>query len=104
MVGPHPTVVRMSTVAATLASSFAPTTPSNSPCSTAGGIGPRGYLKFPAALAAASPRRYDLLHLHVASRGSTLRKAMLAGVAARRSVPYVVHLHGARLRSIFWPG
>ena len=97
MVGPAPAVVGgMSTVAATLASEFrADDAVELSLLDSGGGIGPRGYLRFPAALAAVATRRYDLLHLHVASRGSTLRKAMLAGVAARRSVPYVVHLHGA---------
>lgn len=53
------------------------------------------YCRFPVALAIAAHDDYDLLHVHVASRGSTLRKALLAKAAARRGIPYVIHLHGA---------
>lgn len=60
-----------------------------------GGAGRRGYGRFPASLVAVGRRDYDVLHLHVASKGSTLRKAVMARVARRRSLPYVIHLHGA---------
>lgn len=59
-----------------------------------GGRGRRGYAAFPAAVAQVATSRYDLLHLHVASRGSVLRKAVLARIARRRSKPYIIHLHG----------
>lgn len=37
---------------------------------------------------------YDVLHIHLASRGSTVRKATLAAIAGARRKPYVIHLHG----------
>jgi glycosyltransferase involved in cell wall biosynthesis len=43
----------------------------------------------------------DVLHLNVASRGSTRRKAFLAATARWLNVPYVVHLHGAEYREFF---
>lgn len=44
---------------------------------------------------AASPRA-SLFHLHVASRGSFIRKACAAAIVTVFRKPYVVHLHGAR--------
>ena len=38
-------------------------------------------------------RRPDLLHLHVADKGSTLRKLVLSLVAAGLGIPTIVHLH-----------
>ena len=46
-------------------------------------------------------RGCDVLHLNVASRGSTTRKAWLASVAYALGVPYVVHLHGGEYRKYF---
>lgn len=60
-----------------------------------GGSGRLGYARFPRAAGIAAATDYDLLHLHVASKGSTLRKAALAEIAHRRHRPYVIHLHGA---------
>lgn len=43
----------------------------------------------------------DVLHLNVAAQGSAYRKLLLARVAQRLKIPYVVHLHGSRFRE-FW--
>lgn len=45
--------------------------------------------------AACVSRRCDVLHVNVASNGSTFRKIILATIAAATRTPYVVHLHGA---------
>lgn len=52
-------------------------------------------------------RRVDLVHLHSASRGSFLRKALLATLCRGFGVPYLFHLHsGEFLRDYLeaWPG
>lgn len=51
---------------------------------------------------AARRREVDLLHVNLASRGSTYRKLILVALARRLGVPYVVHLHGG-LFDRFWP-
>lgn len=61
-----------------------------------GGHGRAGWIRYPSALAVAMRGRCDLMHLHVASRGSTWRKMSFAALARARQRPYVVHLHGAR--------
>lgn len=43
----------------------------------------------------------DLLHIHLASYGSTARKAILAAMAARMGIPYIIHLHSGRFDD-FW--
>lgn len=43
----------------------------------------------------------DLVHINLASRGSTYRKLVVAACARALRIPYVVHLHGAEYRS-FW--
>lgn len=43
----------------------------------------------------------DVLHLNMAAGGSAYRKLLLARIAQRFSVPYVVHLHGGRFAK-FW--
>jgi nucleoside-diphosphate-sugar epimerase/glycosyltransferase involved in cell wall biosynthesis len=48
-------------------------------------------------------RRCDLLHVNLASQGSTYRKLVLAGIARLTGTPYVVHLHGGSYRE-FWAG
>ena len=63
-----------------------------------GGTGPLGWLKYPRALLAALLTSADLLHLHVASSGSTWRKLSFAAVARARRRPYIIHLHGAGYR------
>ncbi len=45
--------------------------------------------------------RCDLLHINLASEGSTHRKLLIAALARRLGVPYVIHLHGADYRE-FW--
>jgi len=39
--------------------------------------------------------RIDLVHAHMTTRGSVLRKCALCAVAMRLGVPVVVHMHGA---------
>lgn len=60
-----------------------------------GGRGPSGWRAWPTAIATARRQDCDIMHLHVASRGSTWRKATFAALARARGIPYVVHLHGA---------
>ena len=50
-----------------------------------------------------SINRLDLLHINIASRGSTYRKVLIAMLARLLKVPYVLHLHGAQYRD-FWDG
>lgn len=45
--------------------------------------------------------RVDVLHLNLAADGSFTRKAVLAGMARRLSIPYVVHIHTGRFEK-FW--
>jgi glycosyltransferase involved in cell wall biosynthesis len=45
--------------------------------------------------------RCDLLHINLASEGSTHRKLVIAALARRLGVPYVIHLHGADYRE-YW--
>ena len=43
----------------------------------------------------------DLVHINLASEGSTYRKLVIAALARLLSIPYVLHLHGAEYM-IFW--
>ncbi len=52
-------------------------------------------------LGARLAHRVDVVHINLASSGSTYRKLAIAGFACLLKVPYVVHLHGAEYRS-FW--
>lgn len=45
--------------------------------------------------------RADVVHLHMASKGSCLRKSILGFTCLIFRVPYVIHLHGGRF-SIFY--
>lgn len=63
-----------------------------------GGRGRSGYHRFAGALTAVAWEEFDVLHLHVATAGSTLRKAVLALLARARRRPYVIHLHGGMYR------
>jgi glycosyltransferase involved in cell wall biosynthesis len=59
-------------------------------------------LRFCASMAVARIRgRIDLVHINLASNGSTYRKLIVAGWARMLGIPYVIHLHGAEYRS-FW--
>lgn len=51
-------------------------------------------LRFLRAAATVAWAEHDVLHLHLASRGSTLRKGILALIARARHRPYVLHVHG----------
>jgi len=46
-------------------------------------------------------RRADLVHLHMASRGSCLRKSLLAMTCWILRTPFVIHLHGAEFRTFY---
>ena len=46
-------------------------------------------------------RRVALVHVNMASRGSTLRKLLVAQTAVLVGVPYIVHLHGGGFRSFY---
>jgi glycosyltransferase involved in cell wall biosynthesis len=45
--------------------------------------------------------RVDLLHIHLALRGSSYRKALVGAAARLLGIPYIVHLHGFDFRE-FW--
>lgn len=45
--------------------------------------------------------RCDVLHINLASHGSTRRKILIAALARRLNLPYVLHLHGATYRE-YW--
>lgn len=60
-----------------------------------GGTGLAGYIHFPAAARSVLFGDYDLLHLHVAMKGSTVRKAIFATLGRLSGRPYVIHLHGS---------
>lgn len=61
-------------------------------------------LQFCARMAAARMRgKIDLVHINLASRGSTYRKIAIAACARLLRIPYVIHLHGGEFRS-FWDG
>ncbi len=44
-------------------------------------------------------RKVDVVHLHMASRGSCLRKLILAMTCWIFRMPFIIHLHGAEYRS-----
>jgi glycosyltransferase involved in cell wall biosynthesis len=50
---------------------------------------------------AARRGQVDLIHINLASGGSAYRKMMLAALARRAGIPYVVHLHSGRFDQ-FW--
>ena len=52
-------------------------------------------------LALRAKGQLDLIHINLASNGSTLRKLQIAALARRIGVPYVLHLHGADYAE-FW--
>ena len=45
--------------------------------------------------------RVDVVHINLASRGSSYRKMVIATCARLLGIPYVLHLHGAEYRE-FW--
>jgi glycosyltransferase involved in cell wall biosynthesis len=45
--------------------------------------------------------RPEIVHLHIASRGSCLRKAVLATICILLRVPYIIHLHGGGFHSFY---
>src|SRR6202022_1655052 len=50
---------------------------------------------------AASRGKVDLIHIHLAWRGSAYRKLIIAAVARHFGVPYIVHLHAGQFDG-FW--
>jgi glycosyltransferase involved in cell wall biosynthesis len=57
-----------------------------------------GLLAYVASLAT-SP--VELVHIHVATRGSFWRKALFATIARRFGVPVVLHLHGSEMKAFY---
>lgn len=47
-------------------------------------------------------RKVDVVHINLASYGSTYRKLIIARCAAMLGIPYVIHLHGGGYMH-FWP-
>ncbi len=45
-------------------------------------------------------RRIVLVHVHMASRGSMIRKSIVTQVATRLGLPVLLHLHGSRLDDV----
>lgn len=45
----------------------------------------------------------DLVHINLSSHGSTQRKMVLAAACRRMGIPYILHLHGSRMRQ-YWLG
>ncbi|HEV7275823.1 MAG TPA: glycosyltransferase family 4 protein [Devosiaceae bacterium] len=45
--------------------------------------------------------RVDVVHINIASHGSSYRKMLIAACARRLGIPYVLHLHGAEYKE-FW--
>lgn len=46
-------------------------------------------------------RSVDLVHIHAAMKGSFWRKALFAGLARRRGVPVLLHLHGSEMKDFY---
>ncbi len=46
-------------------------------------------------------RRVDLVHINLSSHGSTDRKIILARCCRILSIPYIIHLHGSRMKN-YW--
>lgn len=67
-----------------------------------GGMWPVVYFGALATIAwLCSTRRCDVLHVNLASFGSTYRKLLLAWIARITGTPYVLHLHGGQYQE-FW--
>lgn len=45
--------------------------------------------------------RPGLVHINLASRGSTYRKMMYAAICRRYAIPYLIHLHGGGYRTFY---
>lgn len=58
---------------------------------------PLYWLRALASIACSAARgRVALLHVHMGSRGSAVRKGIIVRLAARLGVPVILHLHGSR--------
>lgn len=44
---------------------------------------------------------YDIVHIHVSSKGSFLRKNIIAKICIKNNIPYIVHLHGSEFKLFF---
>lgn len=64
-------------------------------------------VQLPMAIAALAWRRVtgraNVLHINLSSHGSTSRKIILAAASRMLGIPYVIHLHGSRMRQ-YWLG
>ncbi len=58
-----------------------------------------GAMRFAAAIGGvgflAAARRIDVVHAHMTTRGSVVRKCVLCGLAMALRVPVIMHMHGA---------
>lgn len=54
------------------------------------------YLKFLSVC-----KHYDVIHIHAASRASTLRKGLYLNAAKRRGKKVILHIHGARYMTYY---
>ena len=45
--------------------------------------------------------RFDLVHIHLASRGSSYRKIFVMTILSFYKIPYLVHLHGGEFKLFF---
>src|SRR5690554_800424 len=45
--------------------------------------------------------RPDLLHIHMASRGSFIRKSMICLLCQVFKMPYIIHLHGGGFKDFY---
>lgn len=74
------------------------------PTTSAGGASKR-FLVFIRAFVvifyACAMRRADIVHLHMASRGSCLRKSIVGLVCSLCGVPFIIHLHGAEFKEFY---
>ena len=46
-------------------------------------------------------KNYDVIHIHAASRGSTLRKGLYLNAAKRHNKKVILHIHGARYMTYY---
>ena len=57
--------------------------------------------QLPAAVVVAALGGYDLIHVNVAPRGSTLRKLLFCAALHVLGKPYIIHLHGSGYDSYY---
>lgn len=43
----------------------------------------------------------EIVHIHVASKGSFFRKFIIGRICKKKRIPYIVHIHGAKFREFY---